>query len=146
MPSYTLNVNGQFHSVTVSSAEMPLLWVLRDVLNLTGTKYGCGIEVCGACTVHVNGVPQKSCDFSVQEAVGKQITTIEGLSANRSHPAQVAWIKHQVPQCGYCQSGMLMSVAGAMNAGHHGSEITSEVNNLCVCGTYQRIKTAVTTL
>ena len=146
MPSYTLNVNGQFQSVTVSAADMPLLWVLRDVLNLTGTKYGCGIEVCKACTVMVNGQPEKSCVFDVSSAVGKQITTIEGLSPDRSHPAQVAWIKHQVPQCGYCQSGMLMSVACAMKAGHHGSEIASEVQNLCVCGTYQRIKTAVATL
>ena len=146
MPSYTLNVNGQFQSVTVSAADMPLLWVLRDVLNLTGTKYGCGIEVCKACTVMVNGQPEKSCKFDVSSAVGKQITTIEGLSPDRSHPAQVAWIKHQVPQCGYCQSGMLMSVACAMKAGHHGNEILSEVQNLCVCGTYQRIKTAVATL
>ena len=146
MPSYTLNVNGQFQSVTVSAADMPLLWVLRDVLNLTGTKYGCGIEVCKACTVMVNGQPEKSCVYDVSSAVGKQITTIEGLSPDRSHPAQVAWIKHQVPQCGYCQSGMLMSVACAMKAGHHGNEILSEVQNLCVCGTYQRIKTAVATL
>ena len=146
MPSYTLNVNGQFQSVTVSAADMPLLWVLRDVLNLTGTKYGCGIEVCKACTVMVDGQPEKSCVFDVSSAVGKQITTIEGLSPDRSHPAQVAWIKHQVPQCGYCQSGMLMSVACAMKAGHHGNEILSEVQNLCVCGTYQRIKTAVATL
>ncbi|MDG0852677.1 (2Fe-2S)-binding protein [Roseateles puraquae] len=143
MPSYTLNVNGRDQQVTVSSSGMPLLWVLRDVLGLTGTKYGCGIEICGACTVWVNGEPKKSCDIDVSSAVGKRITTIEGLSAERSHPAQKAWVLHQVPQCGYCQSGMLMSVAGAMNAGHHGASIASEVNNLCVCGTYQRIKTAV---
>ncbi len=143
MPSYTLNVNGKFVTADVSSAEMPLLWVLRDVLNLTGTKYGCGIEVCGACTVMVNGQPEKSCDMDVSSAVGKTIVTIEGLSKDRSHPAQQAWIKHQVPQCGYCQSGMLMSVACAMKAGHHGSAIASEVNNLCVCGTYSRVKTAV---
>jgi isoquinoline 1-oxidoreductase subunit alpha len=146
MPSYTLNVNGKFETVSVSASDMPLLWVLRDVLNLTGTKYGCGIEICKACTVMVNGQPEKSCKFDVSSAVGKQITTIEGLSADRSHPAQVAWIKHQVPQCGYCQSGMLMSVACAMKAGHHGNEILSEVQNICVCGTYQRIKTAVATL
>jgi isoquinoline 1-oxidoreductase subunit alpha len=146
MPAYTLNVNGKFESVTVSAADMPLLWVLRDVLNLTGTKYGCGIEVCKACTVMVNGQPEKSCKFDVSSAVGKQITTIEGLSPDRSHPAQQAWIKHQVPQCGYCQSGMLMSVACAMKAGHHGNEILSEVQNLCVCGTYGRIKAAVATL
>ena len=143
MPSYTLNVNGRDQPVTVSSADMPLLWVLRDVLGLTGTKYGCGIEICGACTVWVNGEPQKCCDMDVSSAAGKRITTIEGLSADRSHPAQKAWIAHQVPQCGYCQSGMLMSVAGAMNAGHHGTDIASECSNLCVCGTYQRIKTAV---
>ena len=146
MPSYTLNVNGIDRSVTVSSAEMPLLWVLRDVLNLTGTKYGCGIEVCGACTVMVDGQPEKSCDMDVSSAAGKRITTIEGLSADRSHPAQLAWIKHQVPQCGYCQSGMLMGTACAMKAGHHGSEIAGELNNLCVCGTYQRIKHAVAEL
>ncbi len=143
MPSYTLNVNGRDQQVTVSSSGMPLLWVLRDVLGLTGTKYGCGIEICGACTVWVNGEPQKSCDIDVSSAVGKKITTIEGLSPDRSHPAQKAWVLHQVPQCGYCQSGMLMSVAGAMKAGHHGASIASEVNNLCVCGTYQRIMTAV---
>lgn len=143
MPSYTLKVNGQFVTANVSSADMPLLWVLRDVLNLTGTKYGCGIEVCGACTVMVGGQPEKSCDMSVSSAVGKDIVTIEGLSKDRSHPAQQAWIKHQVPQCGYCQSGMLMSVACAMKAGHHGSAISSEVKNLCVCGTYPRIKAAV---
>lgn len=143
MPNYTLNVNGRDQQVAVSSSGMPLLWVLRDVLGLTGTKYGCGIEICGACTVWVNGEPKKSCDIDVSSAVGKRITTIEGLSADRSHPAQKAWVLHQVPQCGYCQSGMLMSVAGAMNAGHHGASIASEVNNLCVCGTYQRIKTAV---
>jgi isoquinoline 1-oxidoreductase subunit alpha len=143
MPTYTLNVNGRNHTATVSSAEMPLLWVLRDVLNLTGTKYGCGIEVCGACTVSVDGEPKKSCDMDVSSAVGKRIVTIEGLSPDRSHPAQKAWIQHQVPQCGWCQSGMLMSVACAMKAGHHGKEIASEVKNICVCGTYQRVKQAV---
>jgi aerobic-type carbon monoxide dehydrogenase small subunit (CoxS/CutS family) len=143
MPSYTLNVNGLDYPVTVNSSSMPLLWVIRDVIGLTGTKYGCGIEICGACTVWVNGEPEKSCDMDVSSAVGKRITTIEGLSADSSHPAQKAWIAHQVPQCGYCQSGMLMSVAGAMAQGHHGASIASEVQNLCVCGTYQRIKSAV---
>ena len=143
MPSYTLNVNGQDHSVSVTAADMPLLWVLRDVLNLTGTKYGCGIEVCGACTVMVNGEPTKSCKMDVSSAAGKPIVTIEGLSSDRSHPAQQAWVQHQVPQCGYCQSGMLMSVACAMRAGHRGNEIASEVKNVCVCGTYQRVKQAV---
>ena len=146
MPTLTLNVNGRDHAVTVSSGDMPLLWVLRDLIGLTGTKYGCGIEVCGACTVMVGGQPEKSCKFDVTSAVGKPIVTVEGLSSDRSHPAQKAWIAHQVPQCGYCQSGMLMSVAGAMKAGHHGSEIASEVKNVCVCGTYQRIKQAISTL
>ncbi len=146
MPSLTLNVNGSDHTVDVNAPDMPLLWVLRDLIGLTGTKYGCGIEVCAACTVLVNGQPEKSCVYDVSSAVGKQITTIEGLSKDRSHPAQKAWILHQVPQCGYCQSGMLMATAGALNAGHHGSEIVSELSNLCVCGTYQRIKSAVATL
>ena len=146
MPTLTLNVNSQNYTVTINDGSMPLLWVLRDVIGLTGTKYGCGIEICGACTVWVNGQPQKSCDMDATSAVGKSITTIEGLSADRSHPAQVAWIANQVPQCGYCQSGMLMSVAGAMRAGHHGSQIVPEVQNVCVCGTYPRIKQACTSL
>lgn len=141
-----LNVNGQNRTVSVNDPSMPLLWVLRDLLGLTGTKYGCGIEVCGCCTVLVNGQAERSCEFDVSSAVGKTIVTIEGLSANRSHPAQQAWIQHQVPQCGFCQAGMLMSVAGAMKAGHRGTEILGEVDNLCVCGTYQRIKEAVSTL
>ena len=143
MPNYNLNVNYKDYNVAVSSAEMPLLWVLRDVLGLTGTKYGCGIEICGACTVLVNGKPEKSCDLSVASAAGKRITTVEGLSANKSHPAQVAWINHQVPQCGYCQSGVLMKVAGAIHSGKHGAEISKEIDNICVCGTYQRMKKAV---
>ena len=143
MPSYNLNVNNKVYNVTVSSADMPLLWVLRDVIGLTGTKYGCGIEVCGACTVLVNGQAEKSCDMSVSEAANKNITTVEGLSPNKSHPAQVAWINNQVPQCGYCQSGVLMKVAGAMNSGTHGASIAKEINNICVCGTYQRMKKAV---
>ncbi len=142
----SLNVNGVDRQVTVNDTNIPLLWVLRDHLGLTGTKYGCGIEICGACTVHINGRPEKSCDVDVSSAVGKRITTIEGLSANRSHPAQQAWIAHQVPQCGWCQSGMLMSVAGAMNAGHHGASIANEISNVCVCGTYPRIKAALTGL
>jgi isoquinoline 1-oxidoreductase alpha subunit len=146
MPQLTLNVNQRNYTITVNDTNMPLLWALRDLVGLTGTKYGCGIEICGACTVLVNGQPEKSCDMNVGSAVGKQITTIEGLSADRSHPAQVAWIANQVPQCGWCQPGMLMSVAGAMNAGHHGASIVNEVHNVCVCGTYQRIKSACTTL
>jgi isoquinoline 1-oxidoreductase alpha subunit len=142
----TLNVNGQNYEVSVNDPSMPLLWVLRDLIGLTGTKYGCGIQVCGACTVLIDGQAERSCVFDVSSAVGKSIVTIEGLSPNRNHPAQQAWVTHQVPQCGYCQSGMLMAVAGAMNAGHHGAEIRSEVQNLCVCGTYQRIKQAISTL
>ena len=141
-----LNVNNVDHTVTVNDGSMPLLWVLRDLIGLTGTKYGCGIEVCGACTVMVDGQPEHSCVMDVTSAMGRKITTIEGLSADRSHPAQQAWIANQVPQCGYCQPGMLMSVACAMRAGHHGSEIASEVKNLCVCGTYQRIKQAIAKL
>jgi len=143
MPNYVLNVNGQDRAVAVNSADMPLLWVLRDVLNLTGTKYGCGIEVCGACTVMVDGQREHACVYNVSSAVGKKITTIEGLSPDRSHPAQQAWIAKQVPQCGFCQSGMLMSAACSMKAGHHGAEIASDLKNLCVCGTYPRIKQAV---
>ncbi len=142
----TLNVNGQNHSVTVSDGSMPLLWVLRDLIGLTGTKYGCGIEVCGACTVIIDGQREHSCVFDVTSAVGKKIITIEGLSANRSHPVQQAWIAHQVPQCGYCQPGMIMACAAAMMAGHHGPEILPEVQHICVCGTYQRIRDAVSNL
>lgn len=147
MATYTLNVNGKSTTVTVSSPDIPLLWVLRDHLGLTGTKYGCGIEVCGACTVLVNGQPEKSCDMSVKEAVGRKIMTVEGLAADPDGAkAQAAWVAHQVPQCGFCQSGMLVATTGAMKAGHHGSQIVPELNNLCVCGTYARIKDATKTL
>lgn len=143
----TLNVNGVNRTVTVSSGSMPLLWVLRDLLGLTGTKYGCGIEVCGACSVLVNGQKEKSCDFDVSSAVGKKIVTIEGLANDPDgKKAQAAWVANQVPQCGYCQPGMLIAAVGAMKAGHHGSEIASEMNHVCVCGTYQRISKAVKTL
>src|SRR5512140_3246491 len=108
-----LDVNGRQYDVEVT-ADTPLLWVLRDVIGLTGTKYGCGIEVCGACTVLVDGSPERSCDMSVSEAVGRNITTIEGLSPNRSHPLQIAWIAQQVPQCGYCQSGMLLAASALL--------------------------------
>ena len=143
MTTLTLNVNDQNYTVNVSNPSMPLLWVLRDLIGLTGTKYGCGIEVCGACTVLVDGQREHSCVFDASSAVGKKITTIEGLSRDCSHPAQKAWIEHQVPQCGYCQPGMLMCVAGAMKAGKHGAEIASELKHLCVCGTYPRIRQAV---
>jgi isoquinoline 1-oxidoreductase subunit alpha len=147
MPTFTLNVNGRDHTVSVSSAEMPLLWVLRDLIGLTGTKYGCGIEVCGACTVLINGQREHACVFDVSSAVGKKIVTVEGLSADADgRAAQQAWIAHQVPQCGYCQPGMLMACVGAMKDGHQGVEIASELKHVCACGTYQRIRTAVKTL
>ena len=143
----TLNVNGLNKAVTVTDTGMPLLWALRDLLNLTGTKYGCGVEICGACTVLVNGQPEKSCDMDVGSAVGKKILTIEGLENDADgKKAQAAWIANQVPQCGYCQSGMLMKTVGAMKAGHHGASIASELNNICACGTYQRVKAAVQSL
>ena len=145
--SLTLNVNGVNRTVTVPDTGMPLLWVLRDLLGLTGTKYGCGIEICGACTVIVNGQAEKSCDFDVGSAVGKKIVTIEGLSADADgKKAQAAWIANQVPQCGYCQSGMLMFIVGEMKAGKHGNNLTSELMNVCACGTYQRIAQAAQSL
>src|SRR6185436_6727889 len=123
----TLNVNGTNHQVTVRDESMPLLWVLRDLLGLTGTKYGCGIEVCGACTVLIDGQREHSCVFDVSSAAGKKVVTIEGLSPDRSHPVHKAWIANQVPQCGYCQPEMIMDCVGAINAGHRGSEIASEM-------------------
>ncbi len=145
--SVTLNINGVSHTVSVPDTGMPLLWAIRDIVGLTGTKYGCGVEICGACTVLVNGHPEKSCDMDVGSAVGKTILTVEGLANDPDgQKAQAAWIANQVPQCGYCQSGMLMSAVGAMKAGHHGSSILGEMNNVCVCGTYQRISKAVLSL
>lgn len=135
----SLTVNGVVHEVNVTNTEMPLLWVIRDLIGLTGTKYGCGIEVCGACTVLIDDVPQRSCQINAASVVGHQITTIEGLSADGvSHPLQKAWIELQVPQCGYCQSGMIMAACGVLNGkGDDG------ISNVCVCGTYQRIKAAI---
>ena len=141
----SLNVNGEAHQVDVDP-EMPLLWVLRDVLGLTGTKYGCGRELCGACTVLVNGQREYSCVYEVKEASGRAVTTIEGLSPDRSNPIQKAWINQQVPQCGYCQSGMIMAAEAKRREGAPGSEIANELHNLCVCGTYQRIRKALGTL
>lgn len=138
----TLNVNGRSYEVNVDPTT-PLLWVLRDVLGLTGTKYGCGREICGACTVMVDGQREHSCVYEVKEAVGRKVTTIEGLSPDRSHPVQKAWIKHQVPQCGYCQPGMIMAAAAKLREGAPGTEAADEVQHLCVCGTYQRIRNAL---
>ncbi len=141
---YRININGQDHDVDVDG-ETPLLWVLRDILGLTGTKYGCGIKVCAACTVLVNGEPEKSCGFSVAEAVGTSVTTIEGLSPDRSHVLQQAWIAEQVPQCGFCQSGMLLAASALMTEYPNPSDsrINDKMDNICVCGTYQRIRAAI---
>ena len=141
----TLTVNGVDHQVDVDSST-PLLWVLRDHLGLTGTKYGCGIEVCGACTVLVDNEYERSCDMDVGEAQGRQITTIEGLAQNGAlHKVQQAWIAHQVPQCGYCQSGMLMAAAALLrqNSNPSDADIDDSMDNICACGTYQRIRAAI---
>lgn len=142
---FTLNVNGKDYSVDVPS-DTPLLWVLRDVLFLTGTKYGCGIAVCWACCVVIDGQAEKSCDFTVGSAAGRKIMTIEGLSPDGlSHPLQKAWIAEQVPQCGYCQSGMLMQASALLKQHPNPSDgdINGAMQNICVCGTYQRVKAAI---
>ena len=142
-----LTINGQPHEIDVDP-DTPLLWVLRDALGLTGTKYGCGIAECGACTVHIDGVATRSCSIPVGTAEGSQITTIEGLSANGDlHPVQRAWIAHDVPQCGYCQSGMIMAVAALLKEKPQPSdaEIDAAITNICRCGTYARIRAAIHT-
>ncbi len=141
---YTLNVNKKVYNVDVS-ADTPLLWVLRDVIGLTGTKYGCGVEICGACTVIMDGQTEKSCKLDVSSAAGKQITTIEGLVGYSGAAIPNAWIAGQVPQCGYCQSGMMMAVASLLKRipNPTDSEIDGEIKNICVCGTYQRVRAAV---
>ena len=139
-----LTVNGRTRAVDVEP-EMPLLWVLRDHLNLPGTKYACGIAVCGACTVHVDGEAVRSCSLPVSAAVGKKIVTIEGLSEKGLHRVQKAWIEHEVPQCGYCQTGMIMTAA-ALLAKHPGptdADIDATITNLCRCGTYARVRKAI---
>jgi isoquinoline 1-oxidoreductase alpha subunit len=140
-------INGQSHDADVDP-DTPLLWVLRDTLGLTGTKYGCGIAQCGACTVHIDGVATRSCSVPVSTAEGTQITTIEGLSINGSlHPVQRAWLAHDVPQCGYCQSGMIMAVAALLKEKPQPSdaEIDAAITNICRCGTYARIRAAIRT-
>ena len=145
MAELTLLVNGRSQAVDVAP-DTPLLWVLRDTLGYTGTKYGCGMSQCGACTVHVDGVATRSCVTPASAVVGKKITTIEGLSPDRSHPLQRAWIAEQVPQCGYCQSGMLMSAAALMakKPKPTDGDIDDALGgHICRCGTYQRIRRAV---
>ncbi len=145
MAEFTLLVNGEQRKVDVT-ADTPLLWVLRDSLALTGTKYGCGVAQCGACTVHVEGVAVRSCIADVSSVAGKKITTIEGLSEDRSHPLQRAWIAEQVPQCGYCQSGMLMTAAEllARKPKPTDADIDDSIGtHICRCGTYQRIRRAI---
>jgi aerobic-type carbon monoxide dehydrogenase small subunit (CoxS/CutS family) len=141
--SFTLN--GKSQSVEVDP-QMPLLWVLRDTLNMTGTKFGCGMALCGACTVHINGEAARSCITPISAVSGKQITTIEGLSADGSHPVQQAWIEIDVPQCGYCQCGQIMSAAALLSK--KSSPTDAEIDdfmsgNICRCGTYQRIRKAI---
>jgi isoquinoline 1-oxidoreductase subunit alpha len=139
-----LVVNGRRHELDVEP-DTPLLWVLRDDLGLTGTKYGCGIAQCGACTVHINGAAVRSCSVSVAAAAGTPITTIEGLSADGTHPVQMAWIAADVPQCGYCQSGQIMAAAALLSQTPHPSDdqIDSAITNICRCGTYPRIRAAI---
>ena len=141
----TLTINGTSHDVDVPD-DMPLLWVIRDVVGMTGTKFGCGVAQCGACTVHLDGQPVRSCSTAVAQANGKQITTVEGLSADGSHPVQRAWVDHAVPQCGYCQSGQMMSAAAllAKNKTPSDADIDAAMSgNICRCGTYPRIKAAI---
>ena len=145
MPKYTIQVNGKIQSVEVD-ADTPLLWVLRDELKLYGSKYGCGISQCGACTVHLNGRAMRSCALPISTIDGQKITTIEGLSKNIDHPLQNAWRDHDVPQCGYCQAGQIMQAASLLN--EKPNPTSDEIDlamkgNLCRCGTYLRVKAAI---
>lgn len=147
MAQFSLNINGQNRQVDVDE-DTPLLWVLRDTLGMVGTKFGCGIAQCGACTVHVDGTATRSCITTVASLGDKQITTIEGLSEDGSHPVQQAWIEHDVPQCGYCQAGQIMTAAAFIkeNKSPSDAEISNAMHgNICRCGTYTRIRTAVKT-
>lgn len=145
MASFTLKINGKSYPVE-ADPKMPLLWAIRDIVGLTGTKYGCGISQCGACTIHLDGNPIRSCSVPVSFANGKNLTTIEGLSEDNNHPVQRAWIEEQVPQCGYCQSGQIMSAAALLkrNPNPGDKEIDAAMQgNICRCGTYQRIRKAI---
>ena len=140
----SLEINGKLYQVDVPS-DTPLLWVLRDQLKLHGTKYGCGIEQCGACTVHLNGRAVRSCGITVGEVLGKSITTIEGLSPDSSHPVQQAWTEVDVPQCGYCQTGMIMATAALLkrNPKPSDQDIDRTITNICRCGTYNQVREAI---
>jgi isoquinoline 1-oxidoreductase subunit alpha len=141
----TFTLNGKAQTVDVSP-EMPLLWVLRDTLNMTGTKFGCGMALCGACTVHIEGEPARSCSTPISRVAGKKVTTIEGLSADGTHPVQVAWMAEDVPQCGYCQSGQIMSAVALLvkKSNPTDADIDDAMSgNICRCGTYQRIRKAI---
>jgi len=141
----SFNLNGSTVNVS-AEPDTPLLWVIRDEVGLTGTKFGCGAALCGACTVHLNGSPIRSCQTPVSAVAGKNVATVESLSADNSHPLQKAWIKHQVPQCGYCQSGQLMSATAllAKNKNPSDADIDAAMSgNLCRCGTYNRIRAAI---
>ena len=147
MAIFNLNINGKTQEVNVDPST-PILWVLRDSLNLVGTKYGCGIAQCGACTVHLDGKAMRSCQLPISVIGDKKITTIEGLSENGNHPVQKAWLEHDVPQCGYCQAGQIMSAAALLkdNANPSDTDIDVAMNgNICRCGTYTRIKAAIKT-
>ena len=141
----TISVNGKSFDVE-AEADTPLLWVLRENLGLTGTKYGCGIAQCGACTVHIDGAPVRSCSVQLGDAIGKKITTIEGLAQNGVlHRVQKAWIEHDVPQCGYCQSGMIMAVAALLEdkPSPSDADIDAAITNICRCGTFQQVRAAI---
>ena len=145
MAEFNVTINGEKHRLEVDP-NTPLLWVLRDHLNLPGTKYGCGVAQCGACTVHLNGNAVRSCQLPISSVADNEITTIEGLSKNGDHPVQKAWLEHDVPQCGYCQSGQIMSAAALLknNPRPSDEEIENGMNgNICRCGTYTRIKAAI---
>ncbi len=147
MAKYTLSINGEQKSVE-ADADTPMLWVLRDLLDMKGTKFGCGIAQCGACTVHLNGNAVRSCSIPVSAVGANKITTIEGLAENNDHPLQEAWRQHDVPQCGYCQAGQIMNAASLLNRNAKPSEqdIENAMNgNLCRCGTYNKIKAAIQT-
>jgi isoquinoline 1-oxidoreductase alpha subunit len=140
----SLNINGQVHQVEVDP-ETPLLWVIREWIGMTGTKFGCGIAQCGACSVHIDGAVMRSCSIPVGSIADSKITTIEGISADNSHPVQVAWLAHEVPQCGYCQSGQIMAAVALLNEKPKptDADIDEAMTNICRCGTYGRIRTAI---